>query len=137
MDRRLHRSETAAAWPPLPGVDRAKRCQPPAEFPGPLATPSVAEVASLAVRRCYEGLQSGRPAVSVRDVAALLKLQREIERDDAVAAAAEARARAQMFQKGLASTLWTAKRHIDPARWRARRPSTRTPTSRQDWRQWP
>jgi len=55
----------------------------------------------------------------VRDVAALLKLQREIERDDAVAAAAEARARAEMFQKGLASTLWTAKRHIDPARWRA------------------
>ena len=76
-------------------------------------------MASLAVRRCYEGLQSGRPAVSVRDVAALLKLQREIERDDAVPAAAEARARAQMFQKGLASTLWTAKRHIDPAKWRA------------------
>ena len=34
-------------------------------------------------------------------------------------AAAEARARAEMFQKGLASTLWTAKRHIDPAKWRA------------------
>ena len=91
----------------------------PPSPPGTLATPSVAEVASLAVRRCYEGLQSGRPTASVRDVAALLKLQREIERDDTVAAAAEARARAQMFQKGLASTLWTAKRHIDPARWRA------------------
>ena len=39
-----------------------------------------------------------------------------VERDDA---AAGARARAQMFHKGLASTLWTAKRHIDPARWRA------------------
>jgi hypothetical protein len=34
-------------------------------------------------------------------------------------AAAEARAKAEMFQKGLANTLWTAKRHIDPARWRA------------------
>lgn len=42
-----------------------------------------------------------------------------IERDDAVTVAAEARARAEMFHKGLASTLWTAKRHIDPARWRA------------------
>jgi hypothetical protein len=42
-----------------------------------------------------------------------------------------------LLDKGLASTLWTAKRHIDPAGWRARRPSTRTSTSRQDWRQWP
>ena len=31
-----------------------------------------------------------------------------------MAAAAEARARAETFHKGLASTLWTAKRHIDP-----------------------
>lgn len=54
---------------------------------------------------------------------------------DAVAAAA--RARTEMFHKGLASTLWMAKRHIDPAGWRARRPNTHTPTSRQDWRQWP
>jgi hypothetical protein len=36
-----------------------------------------------------------------------------------VTVAAEARAGAETFQKALASTLWTAKRHIDPARWRA------------------
>jgi hypothetical protein len=56
---------------------------------------------------------------------------------DAVAAAAGAHTRAEMFHKGLASTLWTAKRHIDPTGWRARRPSTRTSTGRQDWQQWP
>ena len=39
--------------------------------------------------------------------------------DDAVTVAAEARARAEMFQQGMSSALWTAKRHIDPARWRA------------------
>jgi hypothetical protein len=109
-------NDSGSSCPAWIGSNVASR---PPSHPRPLATPSVAEVAGLAVRRCYEGLQSGRPAVSVRDVAALLKLQREVERDDAVAAAAEARARAQMFQEGLASTLWTAKRHIDPARWRA------------------
>src|SRR5271165_1609937 len=36
--------------------------------------------------------------------------------------------------EGLASTLWTARRHIAPARWRARPPSTRTSTSRPGWR---
>jgi hypothetical protein len=99
--------------------------------------PDVADLATIAVKRCYEGLQSGTAADSVQDAVAILRLAREIGRDDAVAAAAEARVRAEMFQKGLASTLWTAKRHIDPAGWRARRPSTRTSTSRQDWRQWP
>ena len=90
----------------------------PSRPQGQLPVPGVADLASLALRRAFERLESGG-AVSLHDVAGLLRLQREIERDDAVAAAAEARARAQMFQKGMASTLWTAKRHIDPARWRA------------------
>ena len=73
----------------------------PPSPPGTLATPSVAEVASLAVRRCYEGLQSGRPAVSVRDVAALLKLQREIEHDEAVAERDAARRQMDEWRHGL------------------------------------
>ncbi len=81
--------------------------------------PDVADLATIAVKRCYEGLQSGTAAVSVQDAVAILRLAREIGRDNAVSAAAEARARAEMFHKGLASTLWTAKRHIAPARWRA------------------
>jgi hypothetical protein len=81
--------------------------------------PSAADLAALVLRRCYERLVAGQASVSLQDAAALLRLAREIERDDAVAAAAEARARAEMFQKGLYSTLWTAKRHIEPARWRA------------------
>jgi len=81
--------------------------------------PSAADLAALVLRRCYERLVAGQASVSLQDAAALIRLAREIERDDAVATAAEARARAEMFQKGLSSTLWTAKRHIDPARWRA------------------
>ena len=57
--------------------------------------------------------------MSLRDAAALIRLAREIERDNTAAAAAEARARAEMFQKGLSIALWTARKYIDPARWRA------------------
>jgi hypothetical protein len=114
---------TGARASPAPAPGRAPSWVNVAIMPprpqGQLPVPGVADLASLVLRRCYERLQSGRPAVSVRDVAALLKLQREVERDDAVAAAVEARARAEMFQRGLSSTLWAAKRHIDPARWRA------------------
>lgn len=99
--------------------------------------PGIADLASLALRRCWESLEAGEAAVPLQGAVAALRLAWQIERDDAVAAAAGARARAEMFRKALASTLWTAKRHIDPARWRARRPSTRTSTSRRDWRQWP
>jgi hypothetical protein len=107
--------------------------------------PSAADLAALVLRRCYERLVAGQASVSLQDAAALLRLAREIERDDAVAAAAEARARAEMFQKGLYSTLWTAKRHIDPARWRAfmddlgrecepfAPPMTPSPGRRQNW----
>jgi hypothetical protein len=81
--------------------------------------PGIEDLARLVVRRAYERLEAGEQAVSLQDTAALVRLAREIERDDAMSAAAAARARAEMLQKGLASALWTAKRHIDPARWRA------------------
>ena len=87
---------------------------------GQLPVPSVEDLAALrAPAALGRRLVSGPSAVSVRDAVTILRLAREIEHDDAVAAAAEARAWAQMFQKGPASTLWTAKRHIDPAKWRA------------------
>jgi hypothetical protein len=81
--------------------------------------PELADLAALAIRRAYKRVEAGEAAVPVQDAVALVRLVREIQRDDAVAAAAEADARAEIFQKGLSSALWTAKRHIDPARWRA------------------
>jgi hypothetical protein len=91
-------NDSGSSCPAWIGSNVASR---PPSPPRPLATPSVAEVASLAVRRCYEGLQSGRPAVSVRDVAALLKLQREIEHDDALAERDAARRQMEEWQHGL------------------------------------
>lgn len=55
--------------------------------PAGLATPTVGDVAALALRRAYERLDSGA-AVSVQDVVALLKLAREAERDSAGAGSA-------------------------------------------------
>ncbi len=96
--------------------------------------PNVDDLAGLAMRRLWDRLEAGQAPVSWQDAAALLRLARKIERD--VAAEAGARARAEMFEEGPASTLWTARRHIDPARWRARPPGTRTSTSRPGWRWW-
>jgi hypothetical protein len=47
--------------------------------------PSVEDLAALVLRRCHEGLQSGKSAVSARDAVALLRLAREMEHDDALA----------------------------------------------------
>ena len=49
---------------------------------GQLPVPGVADLASLALRRAFERLESGG-AVSLHDVAGLLRLQREIEREAA------------------------------------------------------
>jgi hypothetical protein len=47
--------------------------------------PSFEDLADLVVRRCYEGLQSGRPTVSLQAAVALIRLAHEIEHDAALA----------------------------------------------------
>ena len=73
--------------------------------PAGLATPTVGDVAVLALRRAYERLESGA-AVSVQDVVALLKLAREAERDSAGAGSAA------RWQATLQEVLWLARRHL-------------------------
>jgi hypothetical protein len=65
-------------------------------------------VASLVLRRCYEGLQSGRPAVSVRDAVVLVRLAHEIEHDAALADLAEARSQMEEWPE----VLWTIRNAI-------------------------
>ena len=57
----------------------------PSRPPGQLAVPSFEDLADLVVRRCYEGLQSGRPTVSLQAAVALIRLAHEIEHDAALA----------------------------------------------------
>jgi hypothetical protein len=81
---------------------RLKRLAHPAPFPGgscppwinvvpvprpagQFSVPSVEDLCSVVLKRCYEGLVSGRVAVSLRDAAAILRLAHERERDAALA----------------------------------------------------
>ena len=48
-----------------------------------VVTPS--DMADLALRRCYQHLDAGEAAVPVRDAVAIVRLAREIERDQALA----------------------------------------------------
>ena len=97
---------TGARCPPWIGVSVANRLPSP---PGRLATPSVADVAGLALRRCYEGLQSGRPAVSVRDAVVLVRLAHEIEHDAALAERDAARRQMEEWRQEFKSGLWAVR----------------------------
>lgn len=73
-----------------------------------------ADLAQLAVQRAYQGIQGGGD-VSVRDAAAILKLSREISREQAGHAAA---ATVDQWEAALREVLWIARRHLGPS-WRA------------------
>jgi hypothetical protein len=79
----------------------------PSRLQGQLAVPTAADLAALALRRCYERVEAGA-AVSAHDVVALLKLAREIERD-AASQGAEDDAR---WQATLREVLWLARSHL-------------------------
>jgi hypothetical protein len=51
-----------------------------------------------------------------------VRLAREIERDEAIAARDRALAQSEMFRRGMETALWMPRKHIesiDPARWRS------------------
>jgi hypothetical protein len=74
--------------------------------PAGLAVPTVGDVAALALRNAYRRLEAGE-TVSVSDVVALLKLQREIERDARPDAGSAARWHATVRE-----ILWTARHYL-------------------------
>jgi hypothetical protein len=99
---------TASDRHPLPAVDRGKRCQPATESPGRLATPSVNDLVRLALQRAYERALDGEAEVTVRDAAALLRLQREIDRE----AARQAAGTIAQWEATMREVLWAARRHL-------------------------
>ena len=72
--------------------------------PAGLPVPGIGDLASLALRRAFERLESGASAISAHDVVALLRLQREMEQD---AARPDPR-----WQASMAEVLWLARRHL-------------------------
>ena len=74
---------------------------PPARPPGQLAVPSIEDLANLVLRCCYDGLQSGRLAVSLQPAVALIRLAHEIEHDAALAERDAARRQMDEWRHGL------------------------------------
>jgi hypothetical protein len=89
-------------------VDRGKRCQPGTESLGTAGHPSVDDLVRLALQRAYERALDGEAEVTLRDAAALLRLQREIDRETASQAAGTI----TQWQATLREVLWAAHKHL-------------------------
>ena len=94
----------------VPAVDRGKCRQPTASPspPGRLATPSIDDLVRPALQRAYERALDGEAEVTLRDAAALLRLQREIDRE----AARQAAGTIAQWEATLQEVLWAARRHL-------------------------
>jgi hypothetical protein len=98
---------TGTRCPPWIGVSVSGRLPSPSP-PGRLATPSAADLARLVLRRAYERVLDGEAEVSLRDAAALLRLQRELDRE----AAGQAAGTSAQWEATLREVLWAARRHL-------------------------
>jgi hypothetical protein len=96
---------TGSRCPPWIGVSVASRLS---SSPGRLATPSVDDLVRLAVQRAYQRVLDGEAEVTLRDVTALLRLQREIDRQ----ASGQAAGTTAQWQATLREVLWAARRHL-------------------------
>ena len=97
-----------AAPPPSGKTPAWINVVPPVRPPGQLQVPGIDDLARLVLRRCYERVLDGEAEVSLRDAAALLRLQREIDRET-VGQAAGTVAR---WEATLREVLWAARRHL-------------------------
>jgi hypothetical protein len=110
--------------PPPGGVAPAwVNVVPPPRPTGQLPVPTAADLAALALRRCWEGLQSGAPVIPVRDAVAILRLAHEIEHDAALAERDAARCQMEEWRQELKSGLWAVRsvlvRQYGPDAWAA------------------
>ena len=96
---------TGTRCPPWIGVSVASR--PPSPL-GRLATPSAADLARLALRRAYERVLDGEAEVTLRDASALLRLQRELDRE----AAGQAAGTVARWEATMSEVLWAARSHL-------------------------
>jgi hypothetical protein len=81
--------------------------------------PDGADLATIAVKRCYEGLQSGTGAVSVQDAVAAMRLAWQMERDEAIPARDEALAELAKVQEAMLTLKDAIIRRSGQDEWRA------------------
>lgn len=68
-----------------------------------------ADLARLTLQRAYEGLADGDAEVSVRDAVMILRLKREIDRDEQARAA---QGSVEQWQAAMTELLWVARKHL-------------------------
>jgi hypothetical protein len=81
--------------------------------------PGIADLASLALRRCYERLEAGQASVSLQDAVAAMRLAWQIERDEAIPARDKAQAELAEAQAAVLSLKDAIVRHSGLDEWRA------------------
>jgi hypothetical protein len=86
--------------------------------PGQLAVPTFEDLADLVLRRCYEGLQFGRPTVSLQAAAAVMRLAWQIERDEAIPARDKALAELAEVHQAMLTLKAAVIRRSGPDEWR-------------------
>ncbi len=74
-----------------------------------------ADLARLALQRAYQALQDGSAETSVRDAVAILRLKREIDKDEN---ARQAQGTVEEWQRAMQELLWLCRKHLGP-KWAA------------------
>ena len=90
----------------------------PSRPQGQLLVPGMADLAALALRRCYERLEAGEAAVSLQDAVAAMRLAWQIERDEAIPARDKALAELAEAQAAVLSLKDAIIRHSGLDEWR-------------------
>ena len=81
-----------------------------------LRLPDVGDLANLVLRRCYERVEAGEAAVTIRYAIAALRLAWQIEHEDALAERDAARRQMEEWQHGLRIIRNAIVRQYGPAR---------------------
>jgi hypothetical protein len=99
---------SAPVWVNVPAAQA-----PPVGLP----VPTLDDVAALALRQLWQALTDGTtPSVSARDVVLLIRLQRDIEKDER---GLQAAVPAAQWQAAVRELLWICRKHMPPASWAA------------------
>lgn len=72
---------------------------------------STADLARLTLQKAYQNLQDNGSEASVRDAALMLKLQREIDRDEQ---ARQAQGDVEQWRRAVQELLWLCRKHLGP-----------------------
>ena len=117
LERLKHPAPHPGGQPP-PWVNNPVPSRPPGQLP----EPSLKDLADLAVRKAFEGLQYGKLAVSVPDAVAVARLAWQVERNQAIPERDAALRQLEKWQQDMTEFTWALRMVLDrqyPGSWPA------------------